>query len=76
MVSVGGYLNLSYADISSLGNLVSVGGYLNLSHTDISSLGNLTSVGGSLDLRDIPLSEKMSEEEIRSQVEIKGDLYI
>jgi hypothetical protein len=72
LTSVSGCLDLSYTDISSLGNLTSVGSYLDLRGTNISSLGNLVSVDGDLYLRNTPLSEKMSEEKIRSQVEIKG----
>jgi hypothetical protein len=76
LTSVGGYLDLSETRIESLGNLTSVGGYLDLRDTDIKSLGNLTSVGGSLDLIDTPLSREYSEEEIRSMVEVRGDVYL
>ena len=41
-------LNLSYANVKSLGNLTSVGGNLSLRGSEIESLGNLTSVGGYL----------------------------
>jgi len=62
--------------IKSLGNLTSVGGTLYLRRTPIKSLGKLTSVGGDLDLYDTPISENYTEEEIRSQIDIKGNLYI
>ncbi len=74
--SVGGYLNLYNTNIESLGNLQSVGGYLNLNNTNIQSLRNLESVGGFLDLRFTPLSRKTTEDEIRSQVEVGGIIYM
>ena len=72
--SVGGYLNLGYTKIESLGNLKSVGGYLNLMNTNITSLGNLQYVGSYLNLRDTPLSKTTTEEEIRSQVDVGGNI--
>jgi hypothetical protein len=71
---VGGYLYLSGTQIKSLGNLEKVGGYLDLQNTPIESLGELKYVGGYLNLEDCPLSE-LSDEEIRSQIEIKGKIY-
>jgi len=76
LTSVGGNLDLDYSSIESLGNLTSVGGYLDLRYTPIKSLGKLKSVGGHLELRRTSLSEKYTEEEIRNQVEVKGDIYI
>ena len=76
LISVGGYLDLGGSEIESLGNLTSVGGYLNLRFSEIKSLGNLTSVGGNLILRKTPLSREYSEEEIRSMVEVRGDVYV
>ena len=76
LTSVGGYLYLSYTPIKSLGNLTSVGGSLYLTSSSIESLGNLTTVGGSLFLEDTPISKKYTEEEIRSQVKVEGNLYI
>ena len=72
--SVGGNLNLTSCPIESLGNLTSVGGSLVLLYTQIESLGNLTSVGG--DLIYTPLSKTISEEDIRSKVNIKGNIYL
>jgi hypothetical protein len=69
-------LDLGGSEIESLGNLTSVGGYLNLRFSEIKSLGNLTSVGGNLILRKTPLSREYSEEEIRSMVEVRGDVYV
>jgi len=76
LTTVGGTLDLDRTSIKSLGNLTTVGGNLYLSYTPIKSLGNLTSVGGGLDLEDTPISEKYTDEEIRSQVDIKGELYL
>jgi hypothetical protein len=77
LTSVGGSLGLyNCTNLTSLGNLTSVGGDLNLRGSEIESLGNLTSVGGDLNLKDTPLSEKYSEEEIRSMVKVKGKVYL
>ena len=74
--SVGGYLDLRLSKIESLGNLQSVGGDLDLFNTNIESLGNLQSVDGYLKLKYTPLSEKTTEEEIRNQVEVDGNIYL
>jgi hypothetical protein len=71
--SVGGHLNLRGTQIKSLGNLQSVGGFLDLIGTQIESLGNLQSVGGYLYLNEY-LSEKYTDEEIRSMINIGGDI--
>jgi hypothetical protein len=71
---VGDFLDLSNSKIESLGNLEKVGGYLDLQNTPIESLGNLKYVGGYLNLEGCPLS-KLSDEEIRRQVKIKGRIY-
>ena len=77
LTSVGGYLYLYESDIKSLGNLTSVGGSLNLFNSEIESFGNLISVGVSLNLYSTPLSRKYpTEEEIRSMVEVGGDVYL
>jgi hypothetical protein len=76
LISVGGFLNLYKSIIEDLGNLTSVGGSLTLHTSKIESLGNLTSVGGNLYLRDTPLSREYSEDEIRSMVEVGGDIYL
>jgi hypothetical protein len=59
-----------------LGELTSVGGNIYLTDTSIKSLGNLTSVGGSLFLRRTPISKNYTEEEIRSQVNVEGKIYL
>jgi hypothetical protein len=72
---VGDFLDLSNSKIESLGNLEKVGGYLDLQNTPIESLGNLKYVvGGYLNLEGCPLA-KLSDEEIKSQVKIKGKIY-
>jgi hypothetical protein len=74
--SVGGNLFLCDSSIKSLGNLESVGGNLDLRGTSIKSLGNLESVGGSLYLYRTPISKKYTREEIRSMVNLGGDVYL
>ena len=74
--SVGGDLYLYDTPITNLGNLESVGGYLNLGVTPITNLGNLESVGGNLSLYDTPMSEKYSEQEIRTMVTVRGNIYM
>jgi hypothetical protein len=76
LTSVGGGLYLDYSTIESLGNLTSVGNTLLLSQTPIESLGNLKWVGGNLVLRDTPISKTYTKEEIKSQVEVDGDIYL
>ena len=76
LTSVGGDLFLGNSKIESLGNLTSVEGYLDLAGSKIEDLGNLTSVGGNLMLRNTPLSEKYTREEIRSMVEVGGEIYL
>jgi hypothetical protein len=76
LTSVGGYLDMENSKVKSLGNLTSVGGYLILYESNIKSLGNLTSVEGDLNLFSTPISEKYTEEEIRSMVEVGGDVYL
>jgi hypothetical protein len=72
--SVGGYLNLYKSKIKSLGNLEEVGDSLDLEKTKIKSLGNLVYVGKNLFIMNTPKLH-MSDEEIRSQIEIKGEIY-
>ena len=73
---VGGFLNLAETSIKSLGNLEHVGGNLTLYYSPIESLGDLKHVGGNLDLRLTPLSKITTEEEIRSKVNVVGDIYL
>jgi hypothetical protein len=73
---VGGNLLLYRSSIKSLGNLEYVGNLLNLRNTPIESLGKLEYVGGDLSLVNTPLSKTTTEEEIRSKVDVDGDIYL
>ena len=72
--SVDGWLNLwDCKNLQSLGELRSVGGYLDLlSCENLQSLGKLEYVGGSLDITYTYIPEKMTDDEIRNQIDIKG----
>jgi len=72
--SVGNFLNLVDTPIESLGNLQSVGGNLFLKETQIKFLGNLQSVGGNLYLNEY-LSEKYTDKEIRSMINVDGEIF-
>ena len=75
VVEVERYLDLNYTKIKSLGNLEYVGGNLYLGYCKkLKSFGELKYVGGNLFIDNSPLL-KLSDEEIRSQVEIKGKIY-
>ena len=75
VVEVERYLDLNYTKIKSLGNLKYVGGNLYLGYCKkLKSFGELKYVGGNLFIDNSPLL-KLSDEEIRSQVEIKGKIY-
>ena len=71
--SVGGYLDIRSTQIKSLPNLQSVGSFLHLRGTEIESLPKLQSVGGNLWLNKF-LSEKYTNEEIRSMINVDGDI--
>ena len=51
-------------------------GDLNLYGLKIESLGNLQSVDGDLYLTNTPLSKTTTEEEIRNQVEVEGEIVM
>jgi hypothetical protein len=70
---VGDSLNLGDSEIEDLGELNFVGESLSLWKTPIESLGELKYVGGDLYVENCSLS-KLSDEEIRSKVKIKGDI--
>jgi hypothetical protein len=61
-------------DLAWLEGLVSVSGYLNLNGTQFKSLGNLQSVGTILWLNEF-LSEKYTDEEIKSMVNVGVYIY-
>ena len=72
---VEGNLDLYGTSIESLGNLNYVGGDLDLYGASVESLGNLEYVGGYLFLEHTPLSKTATEEEIRSKVNVFGNIY-
>jgi hypothetical protein len=74
--SVGGSLDLRSSSVETLGNLKSVKGDFYLQGNAIKSLGNLESVGGDLRLYKTPISKKYTEEEIRSMVNVGGNVYL
>ena len=72
---VGGFLDLEKTSIKSLGDLKHVEGNLKLYRTPIKSLGNLNYVGGYLNLMLTPLSKTTTKKEIRSKINVVGDIY-
>jgi hypothetical protein len=74
--SVGGSLYLHTTSIKDLGDLKYVGRDLYLRRTPIESLGNLESVGNDLYLTNTPLSKTTTEEEIRKQITVKGNIIL
>jgi hypothetical protein len=73
---VGDYLKLYATPIKSLDNLEYVGGDLDLYISKIESLGKLKYVGGELNVRRTPLAQRMSEDEIKNNIEVKGEIYL
>jgi hypothetical protein len=74
---VGEDIRLNELNIKSLGKLESVGKNIELfGCKELVSLGNLKSVGGYMFLQGTPISETMSEEEIRSMVTVKGTIFL
>jgi len=73
---VGDYLRLYNTPIKSLDNLEYVGGDLDLYITKIDSLGKLKYVGGELNVTRTPLAQRMSEDEIKNNIEVKGEIYL
>ena len=73
-LTVGKNLYLDDSPIKSLPNNLTVKGDLSLTFTDIEIdfIPNNLKVRGNLDLTDTALSEKYTEEEIRSAIEKKG----
>jgi hypothetical protein len=76
LYSVGGYLNLiACQNLQSLGNLTEVGGYLDISRCQIKSLGNLKYVGSFFDVENTPIAHTMTENKIRQQVNVGGNIF-
>ena len=73
---VGKFLDLSGVNIKSLPMLKYVGTNLDLSYSSIESLPNGLYVGGDLFLYSTPLSKATTEEELRSKINVKGDIYL
>ena len=73
-----GDVDLSYnQEITTLGNCYAVGGKLSLFKCiNLESLGNLTEVGGYLYLAKTPIANTMTEDEIRQQVNVGGNIYM
>jgi hypothetical protein len=78
LTEVGGWLILyDCKNLQSLGNLTEVGDSLNLAEClFLQSLGNLTEVGGYLDLENTPIAHTMTENKIRQQVNVGGNIYL
>jgi hypothetical protein len=78
LTEVGGWLDLeNCTNLQSLGNLTEVGDWLDLYHCqNLESLGNLTEVSGSLGLRNTPIAKTMTENKIRQQVNVGGNIYL
>ena len=69
-------LDLVQSKIKNLGNLEYVGDFLSLADSDIEDLGNLKYVGGNLSLWRTPLAKRITEEEIRSKINVEGKVYL
>ena len=74
--SVGGGLYLDNTSIKDLGNLKYVDGSLDLNKSPIESLPKLEFVDGDLYLEHTPLSKTTTEEELRKQINISGEIYL
>jgi len=74
VIEIDGNLDLMYSKIKSFGNLEYVGGNLYLGYCrELKSLGKLKYIGKNLYLSSSPLV-KLSDKEIKNQVEIKGKI--
>ena len=73
IVKYNGDLDFRWTDIKNLGELRYIDGSLCLYKTKVKELGNLEYIGGDFIIMASPLS-KLSDEKIRSQVEIKGEI--
>jgi hypothetical protein len=75
LTKIGTFLNAPSCNITSLDKIESVGGYLDVSYTFIESFGNLKSVYGDLYIRDTELSDMYSEDEIRKNIYVIGQIH-
>ena len=69
-------LYLNDTPIESLPKLEHVGGSLDLYKSKIKSLPKLEHVGGILDLVGTPLSKTTTEEELRDEITVGGNIFI
>ena len=76
LTEVGGDFDLRETNIQSLESLTVVGGNLDLfGCKNLQSIGNLTEVGGDLYLQNTPIAHTMTENKIRQQVNVGGNIF-
>jgi|LakMenE01Jun11ns_1017448.scaffolds.fasta_scaffold9821284_2 hypothetical protein len=74
---VGGSLDLNFTEIKTLGNLEEVGGNLFIARCqELDSFGKLKYVGGGISMRKTPLAQRMSIDDIRNKIDVKGEIII
>ena len=71
-LTVGGSLDLSGTNITSLPDNLTVGGYLDLSGTNITSLPDNLTVGGSLDLRGTNITSLPDNLTVGGSLDLRG----
>ena len=69
-------LELSFTNFITLPELEIVGENLELYKTKIESLPKLNKVGGYLNLQESPLSNMITEKELRQQINVKGSILL
>ena len=72
LVRVNGFLHLRDSEVTDLSNLKYVERYLNINNTKIDRLPELEYVGAGISMRKTPLAQRMSEDEIKNNIEVKG----
>ena len=73
---VGGDFRGRGSDTEKLPELEYVGGSLSLRETFIQDLPKLQYVGDVLNIMDSPLSKKTTEEELRSKINVEGNIWL
>lgn len=73
---VSGNVFLHFTNVNTLGNLEYVGGDLDLLYSKVWSLGKLQYVGGDLNLSSTPVSSISEYEQLQSQIEVGGEIYL
>jgi len=72
---VGGSLDLNFTEIKTLGNLEEVGGNLFIARCqELDSFGKLKYVGGGISMRKTPLADRMSIDDIKNKIDVKGEI--